>query len=1629
VHSSLAGPTHLADFADLADLADFAVSTNSSGSPSSSDNPALTYSSYLGGKDYDSISAIAVDGEGYVYLTGYTKSPDFPTAKPLQADLAEGWDAFVAKVSPDGSRLIFSTYLGGNGDDFGNEIVLDQQGNIYVAGETQSTDFPRASNAGITGGAGAIQESNHGDIDAFLVKLDPQGNTILYSTYLGGRDGDGATGLALDGQGGIYLVGSTQSTDFPTANPLQAKEAGPADPESTQHGGIKGDLFIAKIEADGSGLVYSTYLGGSGEDRSAGIAVDKDGNAYVAGSTRSADFPTANPLQAQLNSFQNMFVAKLNPAGTALVYSTYLGGHGDEAGGSIAVDDDGNAYIGGHTGSRDFPTSNAFQSSNRGTYNLFVTKLNPQGSGLVFSTYLGGFYDVGGAIAVDSQHNVYVTGETWSRGFPTLHAVQSSFGSGNTDASLAKLDALGNALYYATFLGGSDEDRGQAVAVDSQGNAYVAGTTFSKDFPTSQPFQPSLARAQDAFIAKIPALPADIKPTGQVAYWWAGPLTILLVVVLAIALLIVGAIFYSKRRSRSGALTPIPPETAAVPHVPQVPRTSPVPRSLLPTEPRAYSTPPPVAERQPSDTNSGLHVSSPSGVFTPPPPPTLSSEPPAGAPDTQIPPPPPPHFVVPIAPVYGAPIPPALPEAAPSEAASIVGAGASSGRNGGARQGIEVRRWPLWLLWLVWVLANAAGGTLGALASAALNEWVLNTSPGEIGPTIMLTTYLPGGIIWLVLSTFQWLVLKLYMPSMPWTSAVWWVGASTIAGIVAVTIGLFMTFPLLMLSAASVGSPLPQAASGVMAGAIPGAVIGAAQWLVLQAQQVQETRMRRAGWWVGVNVLAWGLGLGVMGAVFGTLVVGSAIIGVASTPGTAMLVGGLVTLAAVISGLGLVWIIRSQAVSTQSSQSTKSARSPGRGRPLARLLLAASLLVLSAIMLALCALPLVFYSGIGPFGRMVGQFGFGGMYPNRMELSPDGTLLALANDIETEARILDADNNRTITELTGFRGGVQTMRWSPDGQYLATLSSEPSNTIRVWSTSEWQPVFMTDPGPKPADSPDAYDSATDASWSPDSKRLVVGVTTNTGKGVDYLKEIGARGRLKVYDIPSGRNSATLTYSSPTGIWDVAWSPGGPTGGQIAFVTQSPDGAFDENVLVIWDLQKGDGPATDANTRTLATLRGILPGEIAWSPDGKYIAVGAGDDTVQILDVVSNQVDKVLDGGGAAGEIAWSPDGKYLAATINTSSLNDSFVKVWDRESGALLATLEQSALVSGSAWSSDGNQLTTVSGGSGTKSWNVSDVIKAAAQSSPTPPPSLVRDGPDTFKLIGHTDSVDCIDWSPDGRFLAAGGTGKRTLVWDVSTGQTVAVLRFSDGVEVVSWSPDGKYLATGTTEWGEQVAIWNASSWQRVRAFDVTGRFTGISWSPDSKSIAASSGRIPGEKYAWVRVWDVASGKELYALPHTSGVSAVAWSPDGKQIATGGSERDILSDNTVLIWDLASRKVVATFQHDDYVTAIAWSRDGAMLASASHDKTVRVWDPNQKQALNTLNHPDPVRNMVWSPDGKHLASIAGESTRVWDVASGQITATQGGAGGLGLSWSPDRQRLAFGGIDHSVVVWELNWK
>ncbi|HET7078451.1 MAG TPA: SBBP repeat-containing protein, partial [Chloroflexia bacterium] len=453
-------------------------------------DPVLTYSSYLGGNGLDTSDGITVDAQGNIYLTGWTGSSNFSLVNPYQSTYGGGTtDAFVVKLDPTGSNRLYATYLGGSGADSGVRVRLDSQANISVVGFTNSTDFPRMA---------PIQASYGGGTnDGFITKLNPTGSALLYSTYLGGNDSDKIFNIAFDAQDNVYVVGETNSTNFPRVNAYQPVLHGWAD------------AFVARLNAGGSTLIYSTYYGGNDGDGGYGLTVDASGNAYIAGIARSANLSLVNPYQPAFGGGSyDAYVARFSPDGSSLTYATYLGGSGNDVAEGIALDTAGNIYLTGWTSSTNFPRANALQVQyGGGTYDAFLTNLTANGASLVYSTYLGGSgEDAAYALAVDGAGKAYIAGYTTSDNFPVTDPVQPTYGGGTTlgDAFLAMVHASGTAVGYATYLGGADDDASWDVAIDSGGGAYITGVTNSTNFPLAgTPVQGIYGGSSDGYVARI----------------------------------------------------------------------------------------------------------------------------------------------------------------------------------------------------------------------------------------------------------------------------------------------------------------------------------------------------------------------------------------------------------------------------------------------------------------------------------------------------------------------------------------------------------------------------------------------------------------------------------------------------------------------------------------------------------------------------------------------------------------------------------------------------------------------------------------------------------------------------------------------------------------------------------------------------------------------------------------------------------------------------------------------------------------------------------------------------------------------------------------------------------------------
>jgi hypothetical protein len=487
------------------------------------DPTVLLYSSFLGGGGDDTGEGIAVDPVGNAYVTGSTTSDagTFPETPGAFQSANTGSASFVAKVDPTGSSLLYATFVGGS---LAAAIAVDSGGSAYVTGDTISTygTFP------VT--AGVFQTSNAGSYDAFVIKLNPAGSGLIYATFLGGNLIDGGGGIAVDAAGNAYVGGRTESgsNTFP-------ETSGVFQPEN---GGGSMDAFVAKVNPTGTALLYASFLGGSNQEVGTDIAIDQAGNSYVTGITQSTapSFPvTAGAFQTQSGGSGDAFVAKVNPTGTMLLYSSFLGGENWEVGEGIAIDGAGSAYLTGYTGSTaaTFPeTPGAFQIVNSGSSDAFVVKVNPSGSALVYASFLGGINSESGqGIAVDGAGNAYVTGYTDSTAatFPVVAGAFQRENAGGADAFVAKVNPAGTNLLYSGFLGGrripndlgESADAANGIAIDAAGHAFVTGYTSSVDntFPTTPgAFQTTFGGPRDAFVVKIGEItrtPSDFDGDGD----------------------------------------------------------------------------------------------------------------------------------------------------------------------------------------------------------------------------------------------------------------------------------------------------------------------------------------------------------------------------------------------------------------------------------------------------------------------------------------------------------------------------------------------------------------------------------------------------------------------------------------------------------------------------------------------------------------------------------------------------------------------------------------------------------------------------------------------------------------------------------------------------------------------------------------------------------------------------------------------------------------------------------------------------------------------------------------------------------------------------------------------------------
>jgi hypothetical protein len=490
----------------------FAVGEHDAAAPLVID-PVLELSSYAGGERFDTARAVAVDADGFVLVAGATASKDFPTtAGAFQPEYAGGnddferGDAFLMKLAPGGTSLVWATYLGGDDVDAGEAVAVGPGGDVFVVGGTFSKDFPVTP--------GALQpERAKSDFDAFVARLTPDGAALVYSTYLGGKDGDFARAVAVDAAGNASVAGHTFSKDFPvTAGAFQTSRLGPQD------------AFVARLAADGSALLWSTYLGGKDGEAAAGLALAADGGVVVAGGTTSRKFPvTAGAFQTEYAGETDAFVTRLSPDGATLVWSSFLGGDNgnpiayDFANG-VALDAYESVYVVGETLARDLPvTPDAFdvecgRNDNCTATDAFAAKLSADGCALLYGTYLGeSNVDGARAVAVDARGHAHVVGFTRDNDFPVTEDAFQGEREGGADAFLSELSPSATSLVYSTFLGSRDDDAANGVALGGALRAHLVGSTTGNGFPIVGPaFQSDYGTSTDGFVAVFGGTPAAL---------------------------------------------------------------------------------------------------------------------------------------------------------------------------------------------------------------------------------------------------------------------------------------------------------------------------------------------------------------------------------------------------------------------------------------------------------------------------------------------------------------------------------------------------------------------------------------------------------------------------------------------------------------------------------------------------------------------------------------------------------------------------------------------------------------------------------------------------------------------------------------------------------------------------------------------------------------------------------------------------------------------------------------------------------------------------------------------------------------------------------------------------------------
>ncbi len=452
----------------------------------------VTFSTFLGGAgdEYASsanalpVADMTTDANGNTIIVARTTSSDFPTENAYQENATGGYDVVIAKYDPTGS-IIFSTYFGGSGDDWGTSIQTDSSGDIYIMGTSDSSDLPLVN---------SYQNYIAGGLDIFVAKISADGQELLYSTFIGGSNGDWGYGIALDSSDNMIITGSTFSTDFPTSNPIQDTIGG---------GGSGVDAFITKLSTDGQSLVFSTYLGAIGHDWGWDIITDSQDNIIFTGGTALGSFTTSGAFQEDPAGGYDVHVTKISSSGT-MVFSTLIGGSVDDRGRTLSLDNEENILVTGSTSSNDFPTKTADQKERAGGQEAFLAKLKADGTALLASTYLGGSgSEEGFGVQQTPSGKVIVIGETTSADFPSkAHLHETNEHNGAYDGFIAIYSQDCKSLLSASFFGAEGNDYPRGLSVN--GNKFsLLGYTSSSGFPVKNAHQAFKAGQYDLFITQL----------------------------------------------------------------------------------------------------------------------------------------------------------------------------------------------------------------------------------------------------------------------------------------------------------------------------------------------------------------------------------------------------------------------------------------------------------------------------------------------------------------------------------------------------------------------------------------------------------------------------------------------------------------------------------------------------------------------------------------------------------------------------------------------------------------------------------------------------------------------------------------------------------------------------------------------------------------------------------------------------------------------------------------------------------------------------------------------------------------------------------------------------------------------